>query len=397
MGPLVPDIIGNELNYVVALLIGIAFGFVLEQAGFSSTRKLAGVFYGYDFTVLRVFFTAAATAMSGVLILGALGLLDLDIIYINPTFLWSAIVGGAIMGVGFIVGGFCPGTSICAMAIGKIDAFVFVVGGILGVGLFAEGYPWMEKLYLAANLGDLRVFQLLGMSPGAFGFLLIIVAVGAFYATDWVERRVTKSTERKPAPLRRAYAAATVAAMAVALLLLATPDRKARMLGAIADAAYVSEQHITMMSTDELAYRLLDRDEHLTVIDIRPDSAFQAMSLPGAVNIPPGQLFGKQWISTLADPGKQLVFFGETSGDGKASAILARNLGYENVAALAGGMTAFRADILGAARPSIPDPRVEQDTYRFRKEASVTMAALIKESRNKEKAPKVIKKISGGC
>ena len=56
MGPLVPDIIGNELNLVVALLIGIAFGFILEQAGFSTSKKLVGLFYGYDFTVLRVFF-----------------------------------------------------------------------------------------------------------------------------------------------------------------------------------------------------------------------------------------------------------------------------------------------------------------------------------------------------
>ena len=69
MGPFVPDIISDELNLVVALLLGIAFGAVLEQAGFSSSRKLAGVFYGYDFTVLRVFFTAGVTAMLGVILL----------------------------------------------------------------------------------------------------------------------------------------------------------------------------------------------------------------------------------------------------------------------------------------------------------------------------------------
>src|SRR5512147_1403243 len=109
MGPLVPEIIGNELNYVVALFVGIAFGFVLEQAGFSSSKKLAGVFYGYDFTVLRVFFTAGVTAMSGVIILGYLGWLDTNFIYINPTYLQAAILGGVIMGFGFIIGGYCPG------------------------------------------------------------------------------------------------------------------------------------------------------------------------------------------------------------------------------------------------------------------------------------------------
>ncbi|MCK9410151.1 MAG: sulfurtransferase, partial [Bacteroidetes bacterium] len=83
MFPLVPNLISEELNLIVALLIGIAFGFVLEQAGFSSSKKLAGVFYGYDFTVLRVFFTAGVTAMSGVIILGYLGWLDTEFIYIN--------------------------------------------------------------------------------------------------------------------------------------------------------------------------------------------------------------------------------------------------------------------------------------------------------------------------
>ncbi|MFA6440261.1 MAG: hypothetical protein WCX28_13200, partial [Bacteriovoracaceae bacterium] len=101
MFPLVPNLISEELNLIVALLIGIAFGFVLEQAGFSSSKKLAGVFYGYDFTVLRVFFTAGVTAMSGVIILGYLGWLDTEFIYINPTFLQAEILGGVIMGFGF--------------------------------------------------------------------------------------------------------------------------------------------------------------------------------------------------------------------------------------------------------------------------------------------------------
>jgi hypothetical protein len=46
MGPLVPDIISNELNLVVALIIGVGFGYVLEQAWFSSSRKLTGLFDG---------------------------------------------------------------------------------------------------------------------------------------------------------------------------------------------------------------------------------------------------------------------------------------------------------------------------------------------------------------
>jgi hypothetical protein len=190
MAPFVPDIITNEMNLVVALLLGIAFGAVLEQAGFSSSRRLAGVFYGYDFTVLRVFFTATVTAMIGVLLLGHFGLLDLDLIFVNPTWLAPAIVGGAIMGVGFILGGYCPGTGVCAAAIGKIDGIFFVAGGLLGAFAFAEGYPFYERFYESTSLGPIKVYESLGLSQGLFAFLLIVAAVTAFAVTSVIERKV---------------------------------------------------------------------------------------------------------------------------------------------------------------------------------------------------------------
>ncbi len=111
MGPLiVNDIITQNTNFFLAFLIGIGFGFVLESSGFSSSRKLAGMFYGYDTVVLKVFFTAAVVAMVGLLFMSLFNWIDLDMVYVNPTYLWSTIIGGIIMGAGFITGGFCPGT-----------------------------------------------------------------------------------------------------------------------------------------------------------------------------------------------------------------------------------------------------------------------------------------------
>ncbi|MCK7536790.1 MAG: YeeE/YedE family protein [Marinilabiliales bacterium] len=66
--------------------------------------------------------------MLGLLFMSLFGWVDLDLVYVNPTYLTSAIVGGVVMGAGFIMGGFCPGTSFCGAAIGKIDAMVFIVG-----------------------------------------------------------------------------------------------------------------------------------------------------------------------------------------------------------------------------------------------------------------------------
>ncbi len=190
MGPLsVNEIISENTNLFLAFIIGIGFGFVLEQSGFSSSRKLAGVFYGYDTVVLKVFFTAAITAMLGLLFFSLFGWVDLSLVYINPTYLTSAIIGGVIMGLGFIMGGYCPGTSFCGASIGKIDAFVFIGGLFLGVFIFGIGYDLWEGLYMAKNLGDPKVSESLGMSDGFFALLLILIALAMFWGAEWAEKK----------------------------------------------------------------------------------------------------------------------------------------------------------------------------------------------------------------
>jgi uncharacterized protein len=190
MGPLAPNgIISENTNFLLAFFIGIAFGFVLESSGFSSSRKLAGIFYGYDTVVLKVFFTGAITCMIGLLFMSLFGWIDLNLVYVNPTYLTSAIIGGVVMGAGFIMGGFCPGTSFTGAAIGKIDAMVFVGGLFLGVYGFAFTYPWWEKMYFAHYLGEPKVSQSLGMKDGLFGLLLILAALLMFVVAEWAERK----------------------------------------------------------------------------------------------------------------------------------------------------------------------------------------------------------------
>lgn len=191
MGPLIPQgIIGEGWSYVIAFITGAFFGMILESSGFSSSRKIVGLFYGYDFTVLRVFFTATVTAMIGLLYFNYMGWIDLSMVYFPPMYLWAAIVGGLIMGLGFIMGGFCPGTGLCAVGIGKLDALANVVGLYLGIFLFSEGYAFFEKLYLSNALGDLRVNEVLGISSGLFAFLFAAFALVAFIVTAWIQKRV---------------------------------------------------------------------------------------------------------------------------------------------------------------------------------------------------------------
>lgn len=190
MGPLIVfEHISPFTNLLLAFIVGIGFGFVLESSGFSSSRKLAGMFYGYDTTVLKVFFTAAIVAMLGLLFLSLFGWIDLSWIYINPTFLWSAIVGGIVMGAGFIIGGFCPGTAFCALSIGKLDALAFIGGLVIGILIFTEGYPLWEALYKAKNLGTPTMNEVLNVSRGVFALGLIVVAFGMFWVAEWAEKK----------------------------------------------------------------------------------------------------------------------------------------------------------------------------------------------------------------
>src|SRR3972149_2606461 len=123
----------NPWSYLVFLVIGFAFGYVLEISGFGNSKKLAAQFYFTDLTVLKVMFTAIIVAMVGIFPATSLGLLDYNMVWVNPTYLWPGIVGGLIMGVGFIVGGFCPGTSLVAAATAKLDGGFFVLGADTGI------------------------------------------------------------------------------------------------------------------------------------------------------------------------------------------------------------------------------------------------------------------------
>jgi hypothetical protein len=397
MGPFVPDLVSNELNLIVALLLGIGFGNDLEQAGFSSSRRLAGVFYGYDFTVLRVFFTAGVTAMIGVLLLGAFGLLDLEAIYVNPLFLGPAIVGGAIMGVGFILGGYCPGTSIAAAAIGKKDGIAFVIGGLLGVYVFGELFPLFDTFYISGDGGPLKISEALGMSQGFFALVMTLVAVIAFIATTRIEKKVNPSSPAFSFPVKR-HMFAGAAALLLAALLVFLPNRKEALLAETADPAYQRSHPVKLMTPDELAFRILDNDPGLVIVDVRGAEEFQKMTLPGAVNIPVQSLFGREWSSLLGVRHRQRVFIDNDGTMARNAGLLAARLGYTNVSMLEGGLNGLRSTILDFRTPAEPPPRSLEATYRFRARASAMLPKMIEESKNKPATLETkAKKIAGGC
>jgi len=179
---------GEEFSLLVAFVLGLGFGFFLERAGFGSARKLAAQFYLYDMSVFKVMFTAIVTAMLGVTYLGWIGWLDLDLVYLVPTFLGPQIVGGLVLGVGFVVGGYCPGTSVAALATGRIDALVYALGIFTGTFAYAEVYPSIKDLVNANPMGQVTLPEVFGLPWGLVVFAVVVIAVVGFWGATKIER-----------------------------------------------------------------------------------------------------------------------------------------------------------------------------------------------------------------
>ncbi|RMD64557.1 MAG: transporter, partial [Alphaproteobacteria bacterium] len=147
-----------------ALLFGLLFGLALEGAGLASARKLTAQFTLRDFAVLKVMFTAVVVAAIGLWLAEATDIIAPRSVYIPTLFLWATALGGALIGAGFVIGGYCPGTSLSAVASGRWDALVFGAGMVVGIGLFAAGFDVVEPLYRAARgVPRQTVDQLLGL------------------------------------------------------------------------------------------------------------------------------------------------------------------------------------------------------------------------------------------
>jgi hypothetical protein len=182
---------GDDMSLVVAFITGIGFGFFLERAGFNSAKKLAAQFYFTDLTVFKVMFTAIITAMVGLYYLSVIGFLDLSLVYLTPTFLLPQVVGGLMLGFGFVIGGYCPGTSCVAVSTGRIDAIVYLGGILFGILVFGEIFPLVSSFYVSTPMGQITLPQITGLPYGLLVFLVVLMALGGFVGSEWVEKKMT--------------------------------------------------------------------------------------------------------------------------------------------------------------------------------------------------------------
>jgi len=298
----------NPWTYVLFAVIGFAFGFTLEMSGFGNSRKLAAQFYFTDLTVLKVMFTAIAVAMT--LTFGAvgLGLLDFSQVWVNLTYVPSGVLGGLIMGVGFIVGGFCPTTSLASASTGKIDGMFFVGGGFVGAFLFGETEKYFTQWYNNAGYyGRLTLMDVFHLPAGVVVLLVVLMALFMFWGAEQLERIFGKKDLTRE-PKQRVYAAGALVALALAVVFIGTPSTETKY-ARVQVSRTVNEQAVKMSADEALAKRQVqivpaelfksinDDTLKVTIIDVRSEADYNLFHIRRAVNIPAEQL--KAHISEL--------------------------------------------------------------------------------------------------
>jgi rhodanese-related sulfurtransferase/uncharacterized membrane protein YedE/YeeE len=348
MGPLIPqNIINADLNFFFAFLIGIAFGFILEQAGFSSSRKLAGVFYGYDFVVLKVFFTAGFTAALGLFFFKYFGWIDFDFVFVNPLYLYSAIVGGVVMGFGFILGGFCPGTGFVAAVIGKIDAIIFVLGIFIGVFIFGYYFDFFQPIYNSNYLGNLFVYDSLGMSQKWFLFVLVIVAVVAFAVTQQIQNKSDRFKELVDNTQKISLTLPLVFLFVLIFVAILLPENRKSYLTETAKSNMIKEINSPdkYLSVNKIAHFIINDSKDLYLVDVRDKNEFSEFHLPGAVNVPLENILNVAYKPLLKFDGKKTVFYSNGGTKAEMAWFLLTRAGLGDFYVLEGGLNNFFFEI----------------------------------------------------
>lgn len=352
------------LGFMAALALGFCFGLCLEKAGFGSSRRLAGVFYLTDMSVVKVMFTAMVTAAIGLVAAERLGVVSLDALYQMPTLLGAHAVGGVVFGLGFAMGGWCPGTAAVGLASGRMDALVFLVGIVLGSIGYNEAFPWIAPLASMGSKGVVFLYQSLDITKDQLVLALTASAVAMFWISEIIERG--------PAIARPGVSRIFLAGFSVALCIFAlvalnvpkldmAPARQASMAGGPAQGstaaqppASVSEGQILAavqsgkdhIEPEELAKRIMANDPSLTLVDIRSKGEFDAFHLKGASNVAMAQL--PETLAAKRGQGIIVLYSNGMIHPAQARDALAR-LGFANVYILTDGLAGFFEKVLKPA------------------------------------------------
>lgn len=359
------SLIGKPATYAIYVLVGMGFGAVLEMSGFAISTKLTGQFYLRDQTVFKVMFSGVIVAM--VLIFGAsaLGLLDYNRIWVPLTYLWPGIVGGFLIGVGFIIGGFCPGTSIVGAATGKIDAFFFIGGILAGIILFGETKSGSTQFFHSSYLDRFTLPQWLGAPSGVVVFVTVVVAIFLIWGAEKLERAVRGETQ-EPAPSNARFIGAGILAVAaLGVMLVGEPTEEQRWQRVADVQGPRLEQRLVQIHPAELRSLYYNPQVKLVMLDLRSEVDYNLYHLNGAKRVAPADVAGLA-PELLALPAETVVVL--MSNDEALATIAWRQLivrEVRNAYILEGGVNGWLAAYSGGMYPPAPEGDAETLRYRF--------------------------------
>ena len=172
----------TELLY--GLITGILFGFFLQKGRVLRYDKQIAALRLQDMTIVKFMLSHIAVAMVGVYFLYDMGLVKLSL---KPTILGGVIIGGVLFGLGWGLLGYCPGTSLGALGEGRWDAIWGIGGMLVGAGIYAEAYPYLQKTALTwGNYGKITIPQVLGINHWLFIVPFLIAVIILF---KWMEKK----------------------------------------------------------------------------------------------------------------------------------------------------------------------------------------------------------------
>lgn len=344
------DRLDTAAAFGAALVLGVFFGLALERAGFGSSRRLAAVFYFQDMAVVKVMFSALITAMLGLILLTAAGLLPADQVYYLPTVYGAHLVGGLLFGVGFVMGGWCPGTAAVGAASGKLDALIFLGGGLVGAILFNELFPLVRPLYTWGEAGVVFMYQTLGIGQGSLAVLMSLLAVAAFWGCEILERGRGVGGAFLTGRFLPAFSLAVVAVALVAYLAAPLPGEAPAPAAVATDgeAALLSQVEAGQdhLEPEDLADRLLVGAPGLVVADVRSEAEYRAFHIRGAIHAPLSRL--GEILGPYKNRRAIVLYSGGMTHAAQARDSLARQ-GYNNVFLLTDGLNGFRERVLKPA------------------------------------------------
>jgi rhodanese-related sulfurtransferase len=293
--------ISGTLAYdLIFLAIGMGFGAALELTGFGDTRKIAAQFYfrKADMTVLKAMFTAIIVAATLIFLTSALGLIDFNKLWVNPTYLWPGIIGGLLVGGGLMIGGFCPGTSLVAAGTLKIDGMVFLLGAAVGIFMFGETVHSLSGFFYSSFMGRFILPELLGLSTGMTLVLLILMALAMFTGAEIVESYYKRTDPQKAVSLKPRYraivlGAASLLALAILTAAIGQPSAEDRWKRIATEGDRQLRDREVFVHPREVADLKKNASLFVSVLDLRDERDYNLFHIAGSKRLS---------VTSLQDP-----------------------------------------------------------------------------------------------